>query len=195
MRRLLLPFSLGVIALGALIAASLDELIAHVHASTTQTYAVWTSAPTAPAGTYGMFPNLGPPPWYAGRSGFTVLTARSVGGGALSAAQWWRSGPTLAVAIATLVLMAMALAASRHQHRYTPTVGRLLGASGIVALLGGPLAVLVAALAPRWVGGDWVHTTLWPQALLWVLIGGSVLAVRDLLARTAELRTELDGVI
>lgn len=192
MRRLLLCFSLVVIAAAALVAASLNDLFAHTQAesSALATTLVGGGRVTySPSGSTPVWSTLDP----------TALTYHFavpyVSSGAMSAAQWWRSAPTIAVAIATLAVLAAATVAARRADGYSPKAGRLLTAAGVVALLGGPLAVLIALLAPRFAGGDWARTTLWPQALLWALIGGALLAVHELLSRTTALRTELDGVI
>lgn len=192
MRRLLVPLLVGFVALGGLVASDLSDLVAHTRQAPdsvvrTETFVTSDLGPHFQPSA-SVFYNLNAWVLY----NFNAQTPSS---GVLSAAQWWRSAPTLAVAFATIGLLVAVAFAARRRRGYTPEVGRLLGASAFVALLGGPLAVLIAALAPRWAGGDWIRSTLWPQALLWTLIGGALLAVRELLARAAELRSELDGVI
>jgi hypothetical protein len=194
MRRLLLPLSVGVIAIGVLPATSLDDLISHTNPGSSSTTVIYRTDGTSLLGA----PNPVPSEVHQGFWKIVMsaeMNVRTVSSGALSAAQWWRSAPTLGVAIATLALLAATVLAARRRGACAPEVGRLLGASAIVALLGGPLAVVIALVAPRLADGNWARTTLWPQALLWALIGGALLAVRELLARAAELHSELDGVI
>lgn len=113
----------------------------------------------------------------------------------LSAAQWWRSMPTLVVAMATLVLLVATVTAGTRHGAYSAKVGRLLSLTGVLALVGGPIAVLIAAEASHWSHGTWIHTSLWPEAFIWALLGGGLLTTRELLARAAAMRNELDGVI
>jgi hypothetical protein len=177
MRRLLLPVLLGLIACGALAATGLHDLI-EGHAGG------------------GYLVQLGNP--HLDTSGqFMVMRATSFHRtpASLSAAQWWRSTPTVVVAIAVLGLLIAALIVAARRGPYAPRTNRLLRIAGLVALIGGPIAALIAYLAPRFAAGDAISTTIWPQAVIWVVVGGGLLAVRDLLVRTGELNSELDGVI
>lgn len=180
-RRLLVPLVLGVIASGALLAASLHDLLTGRN----------------PIGTWTVY-------FVQDVSGQTgdhpvIRTAQSVHasrvGGVASAAQWWRSTPTLVVAVAVLALLVATLVVVARYGADSPRASRVLWLTGLLALIGGPVAVLVAALAPQWAHGNWMHTTLWPQALIWSLIGAGLLAIRELLARANVIRSELDGVI
>jgi len=194
MRRLLLPLSVGVIAIGALVATTVDDLISHTNPGPSDTTIVYGFDGTSPLGA----PSSAPSVTYQLVRKIALATevnVHTLSGGDLSAAQLWRSVPTLAIAVTTLALLAATLLAAIRRGAYAPRVRRLLGVSGLVAMLGGPLAVLVALVAPRWADGNWARTSLWPQALLWALIGGALLAVRELLDRAAELHSELDGVI
>ncbi|HKE67589.1 MAG TPA: hypothetical protein VKB59_23565 [Micromonosporaceae bacterium] len=182
--------------MGALVGSNLTDLLGHAHratASAAPTHVIAVESSGVPGANTSRLYFTPSPAW------ITVVPAQQAGyapDGALpSAAQWWRSTPALAVAFATIVLLIAAAIAARRRRGFVRPVGGLVGAAALVALIGGPLAALVAMLAPMWVGGDWVRTPMWPQALVWALIGSALLAVRQLLARTTELRTELDGVI
>jgi len=186
--------SVGVIAIGAVVATNVGDLISHANPGSSHTTVISTFdgvtrvvVPSpVPSGTYQVFRKI---------ALATQVNVHTPSGGGLSAAQLWRSVPTLGIAIATLALLAVTLLAARRRGVDARRVRRLLGVAGLVALVGGPLAVLVALVAPRWADGSWARTSLWPQALLWALIGGALLAVRELLASAAELHSELDGVI
>jgi hypothetical protein len=184
-RRLLVALVLGVITLGVLVGVSVHDLLGHPSSSPTLAASI-SSSRTSTVSTIDLGGVV-----RAYDADASHRDAQLVH----SAAQWWRSTPTLIVAMATLILLLATIAAAGRRGAYSAQVGRLLQLAGALALIGGPIAVLIAAGAPRWAHGNWMHTSLWPQALVWALLGGGLLATRELLARAAAMRSELDGVI
>jgi len=180
MRRLSLSLILAMCALGVLIATNVHDLTSTQFMSfnpVVTSFEFYQSSPDVPSTVYFI-------------PGITNSAA-----GAMSVAQWWRSAPTLAVATVTLALLLAAIVFAIRRGAHSTTVIRLLESAGLVALLGGLTAVLIASLAPLWASGHWTHTTLWAQALVWAVLGGGLLAFRDLLLRASAMRAELDGVI
>jgi hypothetical protein len=188
-RRLLVALVLGVVTLGVLVGVSVHDLLGRPSPSPTLAVSTIDVGGVVRAYEAGA----------SHRDAQLVLRLAEMSTtypiGVHSAAQWWRSTPTLIVAMATLVLLLATIAAAGRRGAYSAQVGRLLQLAGTLAMIGGPMAVLIAAGAPRWAHGNWIHTSLWPQALIWALLGGGLLATRELLARAAAMRSELDGVI
>jgi hypothetical protein len=181
MRRLCLSLILAICALGILIATNVHDLIRNTQFTTFSTVGL-------PVAFYQSLPDSAPSLY------FSPAITQS-GAGAMSVAQWWRSAPTLAVASVTLALLLAAVVFATRRGVHSTTVIRLLESAGLLALIGGLSAVLIASLAPLWADGHWTHTTLWAQALIWAVLGGGLLAFRDLLLRASVLRAELDEVI
>jgi hypothetical protein len=181
MRRLSLSLILAISALGVLIATNVHDLTRSAQLTTFGTVGV-------PVEFYQSLPGSAPTLYLS--SAISQSAA-----GAMSVAQWWRSAPTLAVAGVTLALLIAAVVFAARRGAHSTTVIRLLESAGLLALIGGPVAVLIASLAPLWANGGWTHTTLWAQALIWAVLGGGLLGFRDLLIRASAMRAELDGVI
>lgn len=181
MRRLCLSLILAICALGVLIATNVHDL--------TRSTEFTTLSPVGMSFEFYQISSGTAPTVYVS----PALTHS--GAGAMSVAQWWRSAPTLAVASVTLALLLAAIVFAIRRGAHSTRVIRLLEAAGLLALIGGLIAVLIASLAPLWANGHWTHTTLWAQALIWAVLGGGLLGFRDLLLRASAMRAELDEVI
>jgi hypothetical protein len=105
--------------------------------------------------------------------------------------------PGTLVALGVLALIGAAVGLALRRGGYAPGVLRLLRRVGLVALLGGPVAVLVEYLVAGQYGElTWTPSLgRWAVAMVWVLVGAAFLALGDLVARAGLLRAELDEVI
>jgi hypothetical protein len=109
----------------------------------------------------------------------------------------WTSLPSTLVALAVLALMVATVWIARRRGIYSRASLRLLRAVGLVALVAGPGAALLEYLARHWTARvDYSPVvSRWQLTVVWVLIGGAFLAVREVLVRASALRAELDEVI
>jgi hypothetical protein len=105
----------------------------------------------------------------------------------------WTALPTGLATVALLVLLVTALIAALRGRGGD----RVLRTAGWVAVIAGPVAAGLEELARLWTHGhDYTPSAnRWLLALVLVLVGCALLAVRTALSRISALRTELDGVI
>jgi hypothetical protein len=105
----------------------------------------------------------------------------------------WTALPTGLATVAVLALLVTALIAALRGR----SGDRVLRTAGWIAVIGGPVAAGSEELARLWMHGyDYTPSAnRWLLALVLVLVGSALLAVRAGLSRISALRTELDGVI
>jgi hypothetical protein len=130
----------------------------------------------------------------------TTGTTGLFGAGGPHPVAWllWTALPGGLVVLALLALMLATLASARRRGLYARPTVRLLGVTGLAALLGGPLGALAETVGGWATGRGYADTPLvdrWLLAALLMLVGCAFLAVRELLRQAGDLHDELAGVI
>jgi hypothetical protein len=107
-----------------------------------------------------------------------------------SAGPWVWVPAAVAAAVVFLLLIAVAVSASR-RGLYGRSTLQLLRTAGWAAVAGAAAVAVGRFIIAR----QFSESADFTPALVWALLGCSVLAVREVLARAGALSTELEGVI